>query len=74
MRDLVDEYQAYGDPNLSTVGSITPGAQLQAMRPSRAVICAHCGAVFTAKDTRAKFCSNRCRQANKYLKAKGAKK
>ena len=44
----------------------TPGAQLQAMRPSRAVTCAHCGAVFTAKDTRAKWCSNRCRQAAKY--------
>lgn len=44
----------------------TPGAQLQAMRPSRAVICAHCGAVFTAKDTRATYCSNRCRQAEKY--------
>lgn len=44
----------------------SPGAQLQAMRPSRAVTCAHCGAVFTAKDTRAKWCSNRCRQAEKY--------
>lgn len=48
----------------------SPGAQLQAMRPSRAVTCAHCGAVFTAKDTRAKFCSNRCRQAAKYQRKK----
>ena len=44
----------------------TPGALLSAMRPSRAVTCAHCGAVFTAKDPRATYCSNRCRQAAKY--------
>ena len=48
----------------------TPGALLSAMRPSRAVTCAHCGAVFTAKDTRAKWCSNRCRQAAKYQRKK----
>ena len=48
----------------------SPGAQLQAMRPSRSVTCAHCGAVFTAKDPRAKFCSNRCRQAAKYQRLK----
>ena len=70
MRDLVDEYQAYGDPNLSTVGSITPGSLLQAMRPSRSVTCAHCGAVFPAKDPRATYCSNKCRQAAKYQRQK----
>ena len=48
----------------------TPGAQLQAMRPSRSVSCAHCGAVFTAKDPRATYCSNRCRQAAKYQRKK----
>ena len=44
----------------------TPGAILSAMRKDRAVFCAHCGAGFTAKDPRARFCSNRCRQAAKY--------
>ena len=44
----------------------TPGFLLQAMRHSRAVTCDHCGAVFTAKDPRATYCSNRCRQAAKY--------
>ena len=48
----------------------TPGALLAAMRKDRAVTCAHCGAGFTAKDPRAKFCSNRCRQAAKYQRVK----
>ena len=48
----------------------TPGAILSAMRKDRAVTCAHCGAVFTAKDTRATYCSNRCRQAAKYQRKK----
>lgn len=48
----------------------TPGALLSAMRTDRQVTCAHCGAGFTAKDPRAKFCSNRCRQAAKYQKIK----
>ena len=48
----------------------TPGAQLQAMRPSRSVVCAHCGTVFQAKDPRATYCSNKCRQAAKYQRQK----
>lgn len=48
----------------------SPGATLAAMRPTRGFVCAWCGKVFTAKDPRAKFCSNRCRQADKYARAK----
>lgn len=51
----------------------SPGAALAALRPDRTVICVVCGRAFTAKDTRAKFCSNRCRQADKYRRAKMAK-
>jgi len=54
--------------------SITPGAALAAMRPDRRVTCAHCGASFTAKDPRARFCSNRCKQADKYARAKAARR
>jgi hypothetical protein len=50
-----------------------PGRELQALRQPRAVICAECGASFTAVDPRAKFCSNRCRQADKYARAKAAR-
>lgn len=51
----------------------SPGATLAAMRPDRHLICAWCGKAFTAKDSRARFCSNRCRQADKYARAKAAK-
>ena len=51
----------------------SPGATLAAMRPTRSFVCAWCGRAFMAKDTRAKFCSNRCRQANKYKKMKAIK-
>lgn len=51
----------------------SPGATLAALRKDRLVVCAHCGATFTAKDGRARFCSNRCRQANKYKKMKTIK-
>ena len=47
-----------------------PGAALAAMRPTRCFVCAWCGKPFTAKDSRARFCSNRCRQADKYASAK----
>jgi predicted nucleic acid-binding Zn ribbon protein len=50
--------------------AISPGAALQALRPTLAKVCAHCGTGFTAKDPRAKFCSNRCRQAAKYQQVK----
>lgn len=52
---------------------ISPGAALAALRKDRLVVCAHCGQTFTAKDSRARFCSNRCRQANKYKKMKTIK-
>jgi predicted nucleic acid-binding Zn ribbon protein len=48
----------------------TPGAALAAMRPTRAYRCLVCGATFTAKDRRAKYCSERCKQAAKYRRAK----
>jgi endogenous inhibitor of DNA gyrase (YacG/DUF329 family) len=48
----------------------TPGAALAAMRRDRVVICAHCGRSFTAKDIRAKFCSNACKQADAYARGK----
>jgi predicted nucleic acid-binding Zn ribbon protein len=48
----------------------TPGAALAAMRPTRAYRCQVCGATFTAKDRRAKYCSERCKQAAKYRRAK----
>lgn len=51
----------------------SPGAALSALRPDRQVVCAWCGKVFTAKDSRARFCSNRCRQADKYARVKAAK-
>lgn len=48
----------------------SPGAALAELRPQRTVICGMCGRSFTARDTRATFCSNKCRQANKYAKLK----
>ncbi len=51
----------------------TPGAALAAMRPTRAYRCLVCGASFTAKDRRAKYCSERCKQAAKYRRAKATK-
>lgn len=50
--------------------TISPGAALQALRRVRCLSCAQCGASFTAKDPRATYCSNRCRQAAKYQKIK----
>jgi hypothetical protein len=43
-------------------------------RPLRAVVCAECSNKFQARDSRAKFCSNRCRQAHKYRSMKNGKK
>lgn len=48
----------------------SPGATLAALRKDRLVVCAHCGQTFTAKDSRARFCSNRCRQADAYARGK----
>jgi endogenous inhibitor of DNA gyrase (YacG/DUF329 family) len=54
--------------------TVSPGAALAAMRPDRQVTCQVCGNVFTAKDGRAKFCSNRCKQSDKYQKKKAGRK
>ena len=51
----------------------SPGATLAALRQTRRFVCAWCGLAFTAKDPRAKFCSNACRQADKYHRSKAAK-
>ena len=53
--------------------TFTPGAALAAMRPTRAYRCLVCGASFTAKDRRAKYCSERCKQAAKYRRTKKIK-
>ncbi len=51
----------------------SPGYALQALRKVRQVICRHCGATFAARDSRATYCSNRCRQAAKYQRIKAKK-
>ena len=43
---------------------------LSLKRPLREVTCAECGDPFKARDGRAKFCSNKCRQRDKYRKSK----
>jgi predicted nucleic acid-binding Zn ribbon protein len=48
----------------------SPAAALRAMRPVRIYTCCQCGKVFTASDERARYCSNRCRQAVKYRRMK----
>ena len=53
--------------------AMTPAAALRAMRPVRSYTCAQCGCGFTASDERARYCSNRCRQAAKYQRVKAAK-
>ena len=50
-----------------------PAATLRALRPVKPYICAQCGCGFTASDERARYCSNRCRQAAKYARLKAAK-
>ena len=47
-----------------TMGEVSLARKLKEMT------CQMCGDVFTARDTRAKFCSNRCRQADKYQRQK----
>lgn len=49
---------------------VPPGAALAALRKPRTVTCAWCGAIFQAIDSKARFCSNRCRQADKYRRQK----
>jgi len=48
----------------------TPGAALRALRKKYTIACAVCGAKREASDARAKYCSNRCKQAAKYRRMK----
>ena len=51
----------------------SPAAALRAMRPVLNYTCVRCGRGFTASDARARYCSNRCRQAAKYQRNKAAR-
>jgi hypothetical protein len=46
------------------------GRALSMMRPVREVTCHQCEETFTARDTRAKFCSQSCRQKAHYHKSR----
>jgi len=48
-------------------------AALANMRPMRHVECGECGKTFTARDKRAKYCSNACRKRHDYRVKKEAK-
>ena len=50
-----------------------PGRDLSLMRKPRLVRCAQCGKSFTAVDSRAKFCSNACKMAERYQRNKATK-
>jgi tRNA(Ile2) C34 agmatinyltransferase TiaS len=63
---------AVSDAKIGNIDS--PGAILAAMRPDRQVTCQVCGKIFTAKDGRAKFCCNACKQRDKYKRVKSAMK
>lgn len=45
-------------------------APLHRFRKKRKVTCAVCGTEFEALDVKAKFCSNRCKQADRYARRK----
>ncbi len=47
-----------------------PGALLRSLRPVKTYTCQQCGKSFSASDARAKYCSNACRQAEKYARIK----
>ena len=50
-----------------------PVRDLSLMRKPRLVRCAQCGKSFTAVDSRAKFCSNACKMAERYQRNKAKK-
>lgn len=51
---------------------ISEGARKRVMHRKRYLFdCLVCETTFVARDPRGKFCSNRCRQQNKYDKATG---
>ena len=43
---------------------------LSLMRELRDVECKECGETFKARDSRAMFCSNKCKQRDKYRRSK----
>jgi endogenous inhibitor of DNA gyrase (YacG/DUF329 family) len=43
---------------------------LSLKRPQRDVDCKECGETFKARDSRAMFCSNKCKQRDKYRRSK----
>ena len=43
---------------------------LSLKRPQRDVECSECREMFKARDSRAKFCSNKCKQRDKYRRSK----
>ena len=46
------------------------GRELSLMRAVRDVTCHYCEETFKARDTRAKFCSQSCRQKDHYHKSR----
>ena len=46
--------------------TLNPGQLLAGMKKSKTYNCVVCSSEFTAKDKRALYCSNKCKQAAKY--------
>lgn len=49
------------------------GKRLSLMRPLRDIECKECGETFKARDVKAMFCSNKCKQRDKYRRSKNAR-
>lgn len=49
---------------------MSAGRDLAMMRPVREVTCHQCGETFEARDSRAKYCGQRCRQKSHYHKSR----
>lgn len=52
------------------MSAISPGAALAALRKPKPGICQVCGATFVTLDSRARYCSNRCKQKAAALRKK----
>lgn len=57
-----------GADDVSWHRPLNPAQQLAAMRKVREVTCSVCESKFQAVDGKAKYCSNKCRQAAKYAR------
>jgi hypothetical protein len=44
------------------MSAISPGAALAALRKPKPGVCQVCGSTFVTLDSRARYCSNRCKQ------------